>query len=279
MRNSIPRNFWLVALVWLLFVKLVALAAPVTTDPKPAPPTAAEKARKALEQSITMEFTEQSLLSVLNQLSERTQVKFALDRAVIAQMGFTETEMPVSAKLQDTKLRAGLRTILSQYNLGYVILEDSVLVTTEEMAMYRQLRQRVNVDIDQPLETALKQLARRCGCNLILDGRVGKEAKETRIALQLEDVPLETAVRLIATTAGLKSVRLDNVIYVTTKERADELRAEPESRPPGVADGINPGIGLPVVPPKLFPPAPPGIAPAPPAPAPVQEKEAPKPGR
>ena len=34
-------------------------------------------------------------------------------------------------------------------NLGYTILGNTVLITSEEMALYRQMRQRINVDLDR----------------------------------------------------------------------------------------------------------------------------------
>ena len=51
------------------------------------------------------------------------------------------------------------------------------------------------------------------------------------MSLQLDDVPLETAVRLLAENAGLKPVRIGNVVLVTTKAHATELRNEPELVP------------------------------------------------
>ena len=55
-----------------------------------------------------------------------------------------------------------------------------------------------------------------------------KEAKAP-VSIQLEDVPLETAVRLLAEMAGLKPVRVGNVLFVTKKETANELAPTPIS--------------------------------------------------
>ena len=41
---------------------------------------------------------------------------------------------------------------------------------------------------------ALKQIARETATNLVVDARVSKDA-QTPVSLQMEDVPLETAVR------------------------------------------------------------------------------------
>src|SRR5262249_2067248 len=77
------------------------------------------------------------------------------------------------------------------------------------------------------LGNALKKLAKETGTSLIVDSRVAKEA-EAAITLQLDDVPLETAVRLMAESAGLKPVRVGNVLFVTNKANAKELKADQE---------------------------------------------------
>ena len=46
--------------------------------------------------------------------------------------------------------------------------------------------------------------------------------------MRLEDVPLETAVRLLAEMAGLKPVRVGNTLFVTRKELAAEMRNDPD---------------------------------------------------
>src|SRR5436189_26371 len=83
---------------------------------------------------------------------------------------------------------------LRPFELTFVVNDGEILITTEEIAIQRQLRQTVNLDLDEvALATALQRLARSTGTNLVLDPRVPKEAKAAPITLQLEDVPLETA--------------------------------------------------------------------------------------
>ena len=98
------------------------------------------------------------------------------------------------------------------------------------------------------------------------------------MTLQIEDVPLETAVRLLAEMAGLKPVRMGNVLFVTAKATATELRADPEMTQPtppigvpvpfgnGVIGGFGGAIGGGIATP-VPPPGPPAIAPAVPPPA------------
>ncbi len=285
MHMKLSLRFCLVAACWVAFVKLSAMAAPLPAEPK-TPVSAAEKVRKALDQVVNLEFSEQPLQSALAQLTEQTKIKFVLDRVALATTATGDPDLPVTVKLHDTKLRSGLRAVLNQYGLSYVVLEDTILVTTQEMADYRQLQQRVDVDWqDVPLPQALAQLSRKTGCNLVLDRRIAKESRETTLTLNVTDASLETVVRIISTEAGLTSVRMGNVLFVTTDEKAAKLRAEPENRPPTAGDGAVPvpagaflpgglgGGGVMVPPVKIIPGGIPGAPPAPAAaPAPPEKQ-------
>jgi type II secretory pathway component HofQ len=257
----------------LALVPALAAAAPAG-EPKPTEGPA-EKVRKALDQTISLEVAEQPLNLALAQLREQTKLNILLDRTTLLMMGMDPEQVPVTLKQKDVKVRSALRNLVSPFHLNFVILGDTVLVTTEDMAVLRQMRQRVNVDFEGvPIGTALKQLSRETAANLTLDPRVEKEAR-TPITLQLEDVPLETALRVMAEVAGLKPVRLGNVLFVTTKANAAELRADAELVPslqprtpvePGIMIGpggvmpvpavIGGGGGVPMAIP--VPPAPPG---------------------
>jgi hypothetical protein len=212
----------------VLIAALFASAAPVPGTARNE--GAAEKNRKALDRIVSVEFSDQVLSAVLNQLSEQTKLKFVLDRQAVAGMAGNDPEMPISVKLQEVKLRSALRTILAQYNLSYVVIDETVLVTTEEVAFVKQLRQRVRVACDEtPLNTAIKQMVVETGANIVLDPRLPKEVKETALSLQLDEVPLDTAVRFMAEMAELKTVRVSNVLFVTTPEKAEKMKGEPEA--------------------------------------------------
>ncbi len=254
---------------------LVLTAAPAAPVPPPredkSVQTPADRVRKALDQNIaSLEIDNQQLPLALEQLREETKVPFVLDRTTIAQvMGLdVDNGAPVRAKLQNIKARAALRNILNQYSLSYAVIGESVVITSEEMAVYRQLKQRVSVDLDKvPMDKALRGLARETATNLVVDNHAQKESQNP-VTLQLDDVPLETAVRLIAEGAGLKPVRMGNVLLVTTKAHATELRSEPELAPaprmPGIEGNLPPGLAVPGIGP--------GVVPAPPAPAKPAER-------
>ena len=97
------------------------------------------------------------------------------------------------------------------------------------------------------LTRALRQLARDTATNVIVDTRAEKDAQAT-VTMQLEDVPLETAVRLLSEMAGLKPVRVGNVLFVTKKDIANELRNDPDLvqpvQPGQPQPGVPSGIGI-----------------------------------
>jgi hypothetical protein len=84
----------------------------------------------------------------------------------------------------------------------------------------------------KPLDEALKTLAEDCDANILLDETHAAEKGKTPVTARLADVPLDTAVLLLADMAGLESVQADGVYYVTTKENAEALRKKLEKARP-----------------------------------------------
>ena len=110
-----------------------------------------------------------------------------------------------------------------------------------------QLRQRVSVDCDgTAFAAAAKQLAADTGANVVVDPRLGDKANKA-VTLKLDDVPLETAVRLLAEVADLRAVRMSNVLFVTTPEKAKALRKDGDApTSPSPLNPFFPGGGVPV---------------------------------
>lgn len=227
-----------------------APAAPAgsAVGPRPKAESAAEKVRRTLDQvADTIDVTDQSLELAVAQFHELTKLNFVLDRLTIQQLSIDPSSAPVNLKLQNVKWKTALRTMLGQYNLNYAIVGETVVITSDDMAMVRQMRQRVSVDLERvQMGQALKQLARETATNLLVDTRALKEA-QTPVTLQLDDVPLETAVRLLAEMAGLKPVRVGNVLFVTTKPNAAEMRADADLVPPAQPGQPTPDMVVPNV--------------------------------
>jgi hypothetical protein len=66
---------------------------------------------------------------------------------------------------------------------------------------------------------------------VIVAGYAGKVA-ETKVTAELNGVPLDAAVTVLADMADLKCVRVGNIYYVTTPERARRLEMEEKERLP-----------------------------------------------
>jgi type II secretory pathway component HofQ len=230
-----------IALAWTLLVS------GASADPPKDGPKSAAAIKKALDQKITLDFQTQNFNEAVEHLKQKTKINFVLDNFVLQMMGINlgDFPMPINLKSENGKVRIALQSMLSQLHLTYVILGDTVLITTDEFAHVRQMRQRVNVDVtDMPLSTALKQLADETGTNLVIDPRQAAKAKN-KITLQLDDVTLETAVRLLTEVADLNAVRVGNVLFITSDERADKIRKETPANPnPNPYDLLMPKVGL-----------------------------------
>jgi hypothetical protein len=275
---------------------VTAFAVPVLTAPAlagaPAPGAAAKNtspmdaARKALDEVADMNYQNKSLNEVIGDLKDRAKVNVTIDPAVF-QFGLDPNMPTVNVNLKGVKLKDGLRQALAPFNLKCGLTQDGLFISTEEGLITKQLRQRVSVDCDgTSFATAVKQLALDTGANVVLDPRL-KEKANAAVTLKLEDVPLESAVRLLAEVADLGTVRMSNVLFVTSPERAEKLRPSADAPtqpapgtvvpfPNGVVPAL-PGFGLPGI----------GglggfggigpVVPAPAAPAPAETKPAEKP--
>jgi hypothetical protein len=90
-----------------------------------------------------------------------------------------------------------------------------------------------------PLADAFKSLADATDHSIVLDPRIVDEAKP--VSATLINVPLDTAVELLANMAGFSVVMRDRVLYVTTKDNSDAMQKELRERTP--APRLLPGMG------------------------------------
>ena len=271
-------------------VAVAAIAATAVAPPAGAAAPAAAKnaspmdaARKALDEVADMNYSNKSLNEVVGDIKDRTKVAVTIDPTVY-QFGLDPNQPTVTVALKQVRLKDGLRQALAPFNLKCGLTRDGLYISTEEGLTTRQLRQRVSVDCDgTAFAAAVKQLAADCGANVVVDPRL-KDKANAAVTLKLDDVPLETAVRLLAEVADLGTVRMSNVLFVTTPERAEKLRPSsdgPTQPPPGtpvfpngldrlipIPGGFGGAVPLPAAPPqaveapkveekKAEPPAPP----------------------
>ena len=81
-----------------------------------------------------------------------------------------------------------------------------------------------------PLSDALDALADETDFTIVLDPSVGEKMAATPVVLKGLNLPLDTAVLLLAGMADLQVVHLDNALFVTTSEKAG--CAEKDARAP-----------------------------------------------
>ncbi len=251
-----------------------ALLTVARADEKAADLSPAEQVRKALDKPIDLDLKEDSLQKAVEKLRETTKLNITMYNAPgaadvanifgpgglppgIAGGGFggivpgaTPPVGPggavatVQLTVKGIKMREALKKLFSPYGLSPYIIEDEVFLAPEDVGVRRQLTQRVSLDLNEvPLADALKRLGRERAINLLVS-REGAKGAEKKISLQVDDVPLETAVRLLADQAGLRAARMDNVLIVTTPEHAKQINADNAARKQSdAAPGGGPGYG------------------------------------
>lgn len=177
----------------------------------------------------------------LEQLAKRYNLSFdinlrAFEKAHIEEV--LKSRLTAQQQLPEMHARLGavLKKILSRVSpsAAYIVREGFIEITTEQAMRKEFFANRPHgpfppLVIDNfekvPLEAALKELAH--SGNIVLDARAAKEG-QTPVTADLVNVPLDTAVRMLADMAGLKVVPLDNALYVTSTDNARLLMEEQE---------------------------------------------------
>src|SRR5207248_3269140 len=124
--------------------------------------------RDVLNKPITLNHTAKDFPEALAHLRERTGIHFILDPAAL-RGGPNAPEgnrPPILFKTTDVRLRVALSDVLTQHHLGYAVVGETVLITTDREAGNLRLRQLVQIDVkDAPLKTVLRQLGADTGVN------------------------------------------------------------------------------------------------------------------
>ncbi|MBI1917766.1 MAG: hypothetical protein HYS12_23985 [Planctomycetes bacterium] len=200
----------------------------------------AEKFRKALEQNKELEVSGQPLGQAVQTLAHQTSIPLQLDPVLKSAGVFSLPSPTLTVRPVRQTVAAVLDRELAAHGFTYVVLADKVLITTPERAAHLALRQKVRVDLKAvSLARALDRLARETGVTIVLDPQAAKES-ETVLTMRLTDVTLEVAVRMLAASAGLHSVRLDNVLFVTKPSKAQVLIADAADLRTPLPPAINP---------------------------------------
>ena len=182
------------------------------------------KATKLAETKVSVRFLNVSLDTALATLAQQAELEIVLNENI-----FLVTTPEHAAALRrakewaDDKLEANRR---AQANLPWFGQPDGYFRPTVDNPPPAD---KVTFDFaEKPLADVLNRL-RLDGFNVTLDPVAAKKA-EAKISLKLKGVSCEAAVKQAAELAGLRAVRLDNSLFITTPEKADRLAAPPAVR-------------------------------------------------
>jgi hypothetical protein len=183
-----------------------------------------------------------ALQDALEYLADRYDISFDVNEAAfeaedIATVLATEIAKTPIPKMHNVTVIQVLRKVLSRIKAPsgatYVIRDDHIEITTLAALRKevfgekdRRMLPLVYVAFDQcPLNEALDELASQSGMSVVLDGEAGALGKKT-ITAGLTNVPLDTAIDMLADMANLRATMRDNAVYVTTQDKSQAIRQE-----------------------------------------------------
>jgi hypothetical protein len=185
--------------------------------------------------------SKETLADALEQIGRRYNLSFNINEHAFEKAHIKDVQkLEICARQPLSEMHTRLGTVLKKAlsrvspSATYIIRDDHIEITTVHAIRKEFFADRphgpfsplVAGNFDKvPLEAALKELAH--SGNIVLDARAAKEG-QTPVTADLVNVPLDTAVRMLADMAGLKIVPLDNALYVTSKDNARLLMEEQE---------------------------------------------------
>jgi RNA polymerase sigma factor (sigma-70 family) len=188
-----------------------------------------------------------TLQDALDKLGDRFHINFEINEGAFGLDNLKDVGRTPIAEgkpippMRNTTLATLLRIILARVpspsGAVYILRPDSVEITTTA-ALYPELGIARNIpgalpviplvwDVfdEAPISKALMRVTEQTSFSVIVDSSV-KERVKVNVTAQFNNVPVDTAVRLLANMAELSMVKLDNVFYLTTPEKAKRLREE-----------------------------------------------------
>lgn len=200
--------------------------------------------RARLHRPITVEYgfgPSMTLGDALEFLSDRYDVPIDVDVNAFAAIGVAKVkEQPVQLPgFRNVSLGTVLRLLLNQikgdvYVGTYHIRDGRIEVTTTYHTFFSPMMwaesgrpHLPSVSLEargQAIDEALLELADHTGIPIILDPKVHARASKVP-ACSFKDVPLDTAVQLLADQADAGVAIVGNVLHVTDRQKAQEMQA------------------------------------------------------
>jgi hypothetical protein len=100
--------------------------------------------QKQLLQRVSLDFVETPLHDVANGLSEQLIVQIVIDQKRLEEAGLT-LDMLITFQVRNITGKSALRLMLEKHGLGYVLRDEVLLITSQEMAEAEQIVRVHNV--------------------------------------------------------------------------------------------------------------------------------------
>jgi hypothetical protein len=243
---------------------IVGLGTLISAAPAPAPPASLPQKLAQRVKFDGIDDPKITLSEALDKLSKLYDVNFDInEKAFKFENVMDAPKTPVTAEnplpaMKNVRLSRVLDKLLSRIPVPsgatYLVRSDHIEITTSIFQAQEIWGKYggphlplVNAVLEKcPLEDAVKELADQSAFNVVLDNRAADKAK-TLVTAKFLNTPLDTALRLLADMTDLRSVHLDNVLYVTTKGNAAALQGRldkelgPSEENPYPRKGSGPG--------------------------------------
>jgi RNA polymerase sigma factor (sigma-70 family) len=228
-------------------VRGAAAPAPAEAPAAAAKPAAEEERRPKQDKQLsemlktrvkfaTIDDPNVTLIEVLDLLASRYDIAFEVNEKAFAAEEVSDVlkqtiASPTPITATDARLATVLQKVLgrvpSTSGVRFLVRKEYIEITTaaavrEEFGIPagRPLLPLVWEAFDGvPLATALQTLGDDTGFNIVIDPQLAGKLK-TPVTATLKNVPMDTAVRLLAGMDSLRAVRVDNVFYITRAENA-----------------------------------------------------------
>jgi hypothetical protein len=228
---------------------------PVGVEASSIPPAESAKEddeiQKRLRRPVSIHLNDMPLKTVLKDLRAFHGIKIRLDRKALEDEGI-DLHQPVTVFLEDITLRSALHLMLHPLNLTFVVKEDAVWITPRtktkknqpglynlgfaddcgkkesprqrEREIERKLKTPVTLDFtDAPLKSILADIRAWKDLNIYVDEAALAEhgiSLDRPVTIKVDQVSLKGALRLLLQCKHLTYVIKDEVLVITTEDRA-----------------------------------------------------------
>lgn len=162
-----------------------------------------------LDQKVSLNFEQEDLLTILNALAAKFDLRIFADAGVKGKM---------SVNAQDVTLRDVLKNLLLQRNFQYTLKGRDLTVISFNSDSSRMARELLFKDLS--LKDALQTLSKMMNINLIIHESV----EDKKVNFYVENLSLDELLDLLIETNGLvKKPHNDNTYVICTKESAGDF--------------------------------------------------------